>query len=163
MKSMATDDLIYKGGWQRANTILQKLAGPIGDGEVWYPNGDHFKGGFHLSFASVNGPAYAADGRYDFADGSYIENAWIHTLKDKKPQYWGLHGVFRIHHPQGPDSIAMFCSGGKHYGFELYLDEKKPLRPDQPLRLYTEIEGDEHSDGCVYDGDDYSLELTWKN
>lgn len=29
---MATDDLIYKGGWQHANTILQKLEGPIGNG-----------------------------------------------------------------------------------------------------------------------------------
>ncbi len=123
---MVATDIIYKGGWQQASTILQKLAGPIGDGEVWYPNGDHFKGAFHLSFACISGPAYAADGRYEFADGSYIENAWIHTSKDKKPQCWGLHGVFRIHHHQGPDSIAMFCAGGKRYGFELYLDEKKP-------------------------------------
>ena len=122
-------ELVYKGGWQRANTILQKLAGPIGDGEVWYPNGDHFKGAFHLSYASINGPAYAADGRYDFADGSYIERAWIHTSKDRKPEWWGLHGVFRIHHPEGPDSIAMFLHGGKRYGFELFLPEKSWQNP----------------------------------
>lgn len=122
-------ELTYKGGWQRGNTILQKLAGPIGDGEVWYPNGDHFKGAFHLSYASINGPAYAADGRYDFADGSYIERAWIHTSKDRKPEWWGLHGVFRIHHPEGPDSIAMFLHGGKRYGFELFLPEKSWQNP----------------------------------
>lgn len=125
--------LIYKGGWQWGDTILQKLAGPIGDGEVWYPNGDHFKGAFHLSYASINGPAYAADGRYDFADGSWIEKAWIHTSKDKKPQWWGLHGVFRVHRPKlhpdypsfdTPDSIAMFLHGGKRYGFELFLGKK---------------------------------------
>ena len=119
-------ELLYKGGWQWGDTILQKLEGPIGDGEVWYPNGDHFKGAFHLSYASINGPAYAADGRYTFADGSYIERAWIHTSKDKKPQWWGLHGVYRIHHPKGPDSIAMFLRGGKRYGFELFLNEKEP-------------------------------------
>lgn len=118
---LISTELVYKGDWQQADTILEKLAGPIGDGEVWYPNGDHFKGTFHLSYASINGPAYAADGRYEFADGSYIERAWIHTSKDKKPQWWGLHGVFRIHHPEGPDSIAMFLRGGKRYGFELFL------------------------------------------
>lgn len=122
-------ELLYKGGWQWADTILEKLAGPIGDGEVWYPNGDHFKGNFHLSFANINGPAYAAVGRYDFADGSYIERAWIHTSKDKKPQWWGLHGVFRIHHPDGPDSIAMFLHGGKRYGFELFLSEESWEKP----------------------------------
>ena len=121
---LISTELIYKGDWQLADTILEKLAGPIGDGEVWYPNGDHFKGAFHLSYASINGPAYAADGRYEFADGSYIERAWIHTSKDKKPQWWGLHGVFRIHHPEGPDSIAMFLRGGKRYGFELFLGNK---------------------------------------
>ncbi len=129
--------LIYKGGWQWGDTILQKLAGPIGDGEVWYPNGDHFKGAFHLSYASINGPAYAADGRYDFADGSWIERAWIHTSKDKEPQWWGLHGVFRIQRPKlhpdypsfdTPDSIAMFLRGGKRYGFELFLGEKPWVR-----------------------------------
>ncbi|MBO7591091.1 MAG: hypothetical protein J6T05_05800 [Prevotella sp.] len=47
------DKIIYKGGWQGANTILQKLKGPIGDGQVWYPNGDHFKGVFNLSFQCI--------------------------------------------------------------------------------------------------------------
>ena len=130
--------LIYKGGWQQGDTILQKLTGPIGNGEVWYPNGDHFKGAFHLSYASINGPAYVADGRYEFADGSYIERAWIHTSKDREPQWWGLHGVFRIHRPKlhpdfpsynDPDSIAMFLHGGKRYGFELFLPEVSWQKP----------------------------------
>ena len=121
-------DLVYKGGWQFGDTILQKLAGPIGNGDVWYPNGDHFKGSFHLSYASINGPAYAADGRYEFADGSYIERAWIHTSKNREPLCWGLHGVFRIHHPNEPDSIAMFLHGGKRYGFELFLGDKPWVR-----------------------------------
>jgi hypothetical protein len=43
-----------------------------------------------------------------------------------------------------------------------FYKERYELRPDQPLNLFSEIEGDERSDGCVYDGDDYSLELTWK-
>lgn len=124
--------IIYKGGWQWGDTIRQELKGPIGDGEVFYPNGDHFKGMFHLSYASINGPAYAAEGRYTFADGSYIEHAWIHTSKDKKPEWWGLHGVFRIQCPPPsaalpaagkPDSIAMFLHGGRRYGFELVLDK----------------------------------------
>lgn len=132
IKLIATE-IVYKGGWQWGDTIRQELAGPIGDGEVFYPNGDHFKGVFHLSYASINGPAYAAEGRYTFADGSYIEHAWINTSKDKKPEWWGLHGVFRIKHPLGdtPDSIAMFLHGGRRYGFELFLgksfsDEDNP-------------------------------------
>lgn len=130
---LISTELIYIGDWQFGSTIRQELAGPIGDGEVWYPNGDHFKGRFHLSYASINGPAYAAEGRYEFADGSWIERAWINTSKDKKPEWWGLHGVFRIQHPKSnpndpssgkPDSIAMFLHGGKRYGFELFLGEK---------------------------------------
>ena len=125
-------EIIYKGGWQWGDTIRQELEGPIGDGEVFYPNGDHFKGVFHLSYASINGPAYAAEGRYTFADGSYIEHAWINTSKDKKPEWWGLHGVFRIQRPPHtselpaagkPDSIAMFLHGGRRYGFEVFFDK----------------------------------------
>ena len=134
---LISKELIYKGDWQFADTIMQKLAGPIGDGEVWYPGGDHFKGTFHLSYACISGPAYAADGRYDFADGSWIERAWIHTSKDREPQWWGLHGVFRVCRPKlhpdypsfdTPDSIAMFLHGGKRYGFELFLGEKPWVR-----------------------------------
>lgn len=55
---------IYKGLWQYGSTIKQELKGPIGDGQVTYPNGDRFNGYFHLSYASINGPAYAAEGRY---------------------------------------------------------------------------------------------------
>ncbi len=119
VKVLSTE-IVYKGGWQKGSTVSQKLEGPIGDGEVWYPNGDHFKGGFHLSYANINGPAYAADGRYEFADGSYIERAWINTSKNRKPEHWGLNGVFRVHHPDERESVAMFC-GGRRYGLELYL------------------------------------------
>jgi len=42
-----------------------------------------------------------------------------------------------------------------------YYDEKYEVRPDKPLHLSKEIEGREWSDGCVYDGDYYSLDLTW--
>ena len=121
VKVLSTE-IVYKGGWQQGSTVSQKLEGPIGNGEVHYPNGDHFKGYFHLSYAHISGPAYAADGRYEFADGSYIERAWIDTSEKRKPEFWGLHGVFRIHHPDGQDSIAMFC-GGQRYGLELYLHE----------------------------------------
>ncbi len=117
-------EFIYQGGWQFKDTIRQELEGPIGEGEVLRPNGDHFKGYFHLSYANINGPAHAAEGRYTFADGSFIEHAWINTSSDQKT--FNLHGVFRIHHPKGPDSIAMFCRGGRRYGFELFLDEQKP-------------------------------------
>ena len=117
---MSDNKPIYKGGWQLGDTIRQELEGPIGEGEVTYPNGDHFKGYFHLSYASINGPAYAADGRYDFADGSFIEKAWIDTSSDQT--IFDLHGVFRIHHPQGHDSIAMFFRN-KRIGFELVLAE----------------------------------------
>jgi len=125
VKVLATE-IVYKGGWQTGSTILQKLEGPIGDGEVMYPNGDHFKGEFFLSYANIQGPAYAAVGRYTFADGSHIERAWIHTSDNRKPEHWGLHGLFRIHHPGGRDSIAMFAGGGRRYGLELFLDEKQP-------------------------------------
>ncbi|MBR1687156.1 MAG: hypothetical protein IJ710_01325 [Prevotella sp.] len=141
-------ELVYKGGWQWGDTILQRLEGPIGDGEVWYPNGDHFKGAFHLSYASINGPAYAADGRYEFADGSYIEQAWINTSKDRKPEWWGLRGLFRIHHPEGPDSIAMFLRGGKRYGFELFLGEKP--------RVIAWYAGEEMA--CELEVTDYAIE-----
>lgn len=128
VKLIATQ-VVYKGEFQTGSTIQQKLTGPIGEGEVSYPNGDHFKGYFHLSYASINGPAYAAEGRYEFADGSYIEKAWIHTSEKSNADSWGLHGVFRIHHPDGSDSIAMFCHGGKRYGFELFLPQKSWEKP----------------------------------
>jgi len=121
--------VVYKGRLQFSDTIKQLLAGPIGDGEVWYPNGDHFKGYFHLNYAHINGPAYAAEGRYTFADGSYIEKAWINTSEKADADAWGLHGVFRIHHPDEADSIAMFYHGGKRYGFELFLPEKEWEKP----------------------------------
>lgn len=112
---------IYKGRWQFGDTIRQELKGPIGDGQVTYPNGDRFKGYFHLSYASINGPAYAAEGRYDFADGSYIERAWINT--DSSNTIFDLEGVFRVHRDGGLDSIALFFRNQRH-SFELFLANK---------------------------------------
>ena len=40
-------------------------------------------------------------------------------------------------------------------------DDTQILTHDKPLQVYTEIEGREWSDGCVYDGDDYSTEVRW--
>lgn len=40
-------------------------------------------------------------------------------------------------------------------------DDTYRLAPGDTLRLANEIDGREWSDGCVYDGDDYSLVLTW--
>ena len=54
--------IVYHGAFQEGDTILQKLEGPYGQGAVDYPNGDHFEGFFHLSYAHIDGPAYAANG-----------------------------------------------------------------------------------------------------
>lgn len=111
----------YCGGWQHGDTIRQELKGPIGEGSVDYDNGDKFSGYFHLSYAHINGPCYAADGKYTFADGSFIEKAWIVTSSDI--EVMDLLGVFRVKHPDGPDSIALFHRN-KRYGLELFLAEK---------------------------------------
>ena len=116
-------DPIYKGGWQFKDVILEKLEGPVGEGDVTFPNGDRFHGIFHLNYAHIGGPAYAADGRYDFADGSFIDKAWIDF--SSYGTFFALHGQFIVHHPGGPDSIAMFI-GNKRYGFELILDDDAP-------------------------------------
>ena len=42
-----------------------------------------------------------------------------------------------------------------------FYERKYYLTPAQPVHMYTEIEGHEYSDGCVYDGDDYTLDITW--
>ena len=147
---------IYKGGWQFANIILQKLCGPIGDGEVTYPNGDKFKGSFHLSYQSIWSTAYTADGRYDFADGSYIEHAWINTSSDRT--MFDLHGLFRVKHPNGVDSIAMFYRH-QRFGIELFFDEKKPYVKEwfrgeeqfreHPLELISYELDDSQGDDCL--------------
>ena len=111
---------VYKGYWQGEDSIMQLLDGPIGDGEVRFPNGDYFKGKFHLNYAEIGGPVYLAEGCYDFADGSYIERAWIGTAG-----YYALLGVYRIHHLDRPDSIAMFHKNMR-YGFELVLKKNHP-------------------------------------
>ena len=42
-----------------------------------------------------------------------------------------------------------------------FYEEKYILTRDEPIHMFSEIEGREWSDGCVYDGDDYSIDLTW--
>ena len=40
-------------------------------------------------------------------------------------------------------------------------DDTQILTREKPLHVYTEIEGREWSDGCVYDGDDYTTDVFW--
>ena len=44
-----------------------------------------------------------------------------------------------------------------------FYEEKYVLTHDEPIHMFSEIEGREWSDGCVYDGDDYSTDVTWLN
>ena len=111
----------YIGGWQFGDTVRQELAGPIGEGIVEYPNGDKFKGFFCLNYAHINGPAYAAHGEYQFADGSVIEHAWINTSEDL--EVMDLIGVYPVKHPQGPDTLTPFYRHRRD-GIEVVLAEK---------------------------------------
>lgn len=111
----------YIGDWQFGDTVRQQLEGPIGEGIVEYPNGDKFKGFFLLNYAHINGPAYAAHGEYRFADGSIIEHAWINTSSDL--EVMDLIGVYRVKHPQGPDTLTPFYCH-KRDGIEVVLAEK---------------------------------------
>lgn len=120
-KSNKGNSITYHGGWQHGSVVSQKLEGPIGDGVVKYPNGDHFEGYFHLSYAHIDGPAYVAEGKYTFADGSVIEHAWINTSKNL--ECMDLIGVFPIKHSNGPDTITPFLRN-KRLGLELVLAEK---------------------------------------
>lgn len=54
--------IVYDGWFEFGDVIRQELKGPKGEGSVIYPNGDHFEGFFHLNYAHIYGPAYAADG-----------------------------------------------------------------------------------------------------
>ena len=40
-------------------------------------------------------------------------------------------------------------------------DDKRILTHEKPVYIVTEIEGREWSDGCVYDGEDYSTDISW--
>lgn len=147
---------IYRGGWQIESIIRQELEGPIDDGEVVYPNGDRFRGSFHLSYQSIWSTAYTADGRYDFADGSYIEHAWINTSSDRT--IFDLHGLFRVKHPDGPDSITMYHRH-KRYGIELFLDERNPYirewfrdelqKREHPVELLSYELDESKGDDCL--------------
>ena len=103
----------YFGQWQECSVVSEKLEGPIGKGRVEFPNGDKFEGYFHLSFATIQGPCYVADGKYTFADGKYIENAWISTSKDLIQ--FGLTGVYEVHNADGSlASITSFLVNERH-------------------------------------------------
>ena len=141
MSANATQKPIYKGGWQFEDRVREELPGPCGEGEVFYPNDDYFKGNFCLSYASIWGKAYLAEGKYTFADGSYIERAFV----DFNPAgtVFSLVGFSRIKHPDGPDSLV-FVRDGKYYGIELVLADKpfvrewydgEELHRDSPLEL----------------------------
>lgn len=134
---------IYHGQWQNGSTILQKLDGPIGNGEVEYPNGDSFKGFFHLEWGSRSSEAYTANGRYTFADGAYIDEAWIKTGSKEYP--FSLYGFYRIRQNDETRSFTMFRNGYK-VGFELILgehptvkmwDEGVELTPDKALEVLS--------------------------
>ena len=119
--AMKPNKPIYLGSWQYADTIREQLAGPIGEGQVIWDNNDYFEGFFHLSYAHINGPCYAAEGKFIFADKSYIEKAWLVTSSDRNT--FNLTGIFRVHRPEGIDSIALFRLG-KRYSVELFLADK---------------------------------------
>lgn len=103
----------YFGQWQECSVVSEKLEGPIGKGRVEFPNGDKFEGYFHLNFATIQGPCYVADGKYTFADGKYIENAWINTSKDLTQ--FGLTGVYEVHNADGSlASITSFLVNERH-------------------------------------------------
>ncbi|MBR5843434.1 MAG: hypothetical protein IKY75_02495 [Bacteroidaceae bacterium] len=109
----------YIGEWQSKSVILEKLEGPTGEGRVEFPNGDSFEGYFYLHFARIQGPCYVAQGKYTFADGKYIENAWINTSSDLT--MFGLKGVFEVRNADGSlASITSFCYNQRH-GIEIVV------------------------------------------
>ena len=112
--------IVYDGWFEFGDVIRQELKGPKGEGSVIYPNGDHFEGFFHLNYAHIYGPAYAADGKYTFADGSVIEHAWINTSDDL--EVMDLIGIYPVKRAIGPDTITPFYRH-KINGIEIVLSE----------------------------------------
>lgn len=130
----------YYGEWQQGSSILQRLEGPYGQGSVEFADGNRFEGCFYLSFASIQGPCYAAKGRYSFADGSYIDNCWILTA-DKVENFRGLHGVYEVKNCDGsPRSITSFRFNKRH-GIELQLASMQATEwyDGEPLHIYTAL------------------------
>lgn len=124
----------YYGDWQWGDVILQRLEGPHGKGVIEYPNGDRFEGLFHLSFAHLNGPAYCARGTYLFAGGDKLEDCWIDG--DDRPT-----GVYRLLHPDGSESIAMWRYG-KRWGLEVVPGDHpvaNEYEDGQVVRTHEEI------------------------
>ena len=110
------DGKLYYGKWQFGDTVKQLLEGPIGEGAIDYPNGDRFEGFFHLSYACINGPAYAARGKYLFANGDVVDDCWIDG-NDR------LMGVFRMKCHDGTNHITMWIDG-KKWGLEVIKGEQ---------------------------------------
>ena len=115
-----TDKYTYTGGWQVGAAHLEKLEGPIDHGVIEYANGDRFEGSFQLPYMSIDGEAFTAKGEFRFADGSVIEQAWIVNTNNGGGS---LEGLYRIKHPNGPDTITPF-SHHKRHGLEIVLVEK---------------------------------------
>ena len=115
-----TDKYTYNGGWQVGAAHLEKLEGPIDHGVIEYANGDRFEGNFQLPYMSIDGEAFTAKGEFRFADGSVIEQAWIVNTNNGGGS---LEGLYRIKHPDGPDTITPF-SNHKRHGLEIVLAEK---------------------------------------
>lgn len=146
MHKLNEDGKIYIGDWQWGDTILQRLEGPLGDGSISYPNGDHFAGFFHLSYAHINGPAYCARGRYKFVNGDVIEDCWINA-NDR------LMGVYETHHPDGTTSIALWLNGIR-WGLEVLPGDKPVAREYENGTVVRTHEGfsysfdNKHNDAC---------------
>ena len=94
----------FVGCYQFGDVIRQEPKDPKGNGTVRYPNGDHFEGFFHLNYAHIWGPAYAAVGKYTFADGSVIEHAWINMSDDI--EIMDLIGIYPLKHATGTRNLS---------------------------------------------------------
>lgn len=126
----------YRGYWQKANAILKKLEGPVGEGSIDYPGGDRFEGCFYLSYACVSGPAYAARGKFLFSDGGVVPDCWL----DGSDQ---LMGIYRMTGRDGLRRISMWVEG-KKWGIEV-VEGKNPV-----LLYYKDDEVVEQWDEDVY-------------
>lgn len=117
---ITTDQFTYIGGWQEGAAHLERLEGPIGHGIIEYANGDRFDGYFQLPYMSIHGEAFTAKGKFRFADGAVIEQAWVINTDNGGGS---LEGLYRIKHTNGPDTITPF-NHHKRHGLEIVLAEK---------------------------------------
>ena len=86
-------------------------------------------------------------------------NVWLHGDDSKKQTVEAQVGTFPYFTGFGGlriDRIQKRC-----ITFAFYR-ETKQLSPGQTVHFHSEIEGPEDHDGCVYESDDYYLDITWK-